>query len=42
MVSFSLMVEDEAERGAKEELSGVKGMSPFYLYLLRLSPKVSP
>ncbi len=30
------------ERGAKEELSGVIRVSRFYLYLLRLSPKVSP
>ncbi len=30
------------ERGAKEALSGVIRVSCFYLYLLRLSPKVSP
>ncbi len=30
------------ERGAKEALSGVIRVSRFYLYLLRLSPKVSP
>ncbi len=30
------------ESGAKEELSGVMRVSRIYLYLLRLSPKVSP
>ncbi len=30
------------ERGAKEALSGVITVSRFYLYMLKLSPKVSP